>query len=66
VTADLARARSSLAAGYVDEGWKDTVFLMPGERVRLLIHFGAHAGTFLCHMLEHEDSGLLRNYLVQT
>ncbi|RDK02860.1 hypothetical protein DLM46_11520 [Paraburkholderia lacunae] len=41
---------------------------MPRERVRLVINFGAHTGTFLyhCHMLEHEESGLMRNYLVLT
>jgi FtsP/CotA-like multicopper oxidase with cupredoxin domain len=68
VAADLTDARDSLSGGYVDDGWKDTVLIMPGERVRLLIHFGGFAGTFLyhCHMLEHEDSGLMRNYLVKT
>jgi FtsP/CotA-like multicopper oxidase with cupredoxin domain len=34
VAAVLAAARYSDAGGYVDEGWKDTVFIMPGERVR--------------------------------
>lgn len=48
----------------VGEGWKDTVLVMPGERVRVLHDY---PGLFLyyCHMLEHEDSGLMRNYLVQ-
>jgi FtsP/CotA-like multicopper oxidase with cupredoxin domain len=41
---------------------------MPGERVRLLMPFGAYTGMFLyhCHMLEHEDSGLMRNYVIRT
>lgn len=67
VDADFAAARRTLSDGYVDDGWKDTVFLMPGERVRLLVHFGERTGLFLyhCHMLEHEDSGLMRNYLVE-
>ncbi len=53
--------------GYVDEGWKDTVLLMPGERVRLLVRFGDYPGLFLyhCHNLEHEDMGMMRNYLVE-
>ncbi len=53
--------------GYVDEGWKDTVLLMPGERVRLLVRFGDYPGLFLyhCHNLEHEDMGMMRNYLVK-
>jgi blue copper oxidase len=52
--------------GYVDEGWKDTVLLMPGEGVRVLVRFGDYPGLFLyhCHNLEHEDMGMMRNYLI--
>jgi len=54
-------------SGYVDEGWKDTVLVMPGERARLLVRFGEHTGLFLyhCHNLEHEDMGMMRNYLIE-
>jgi len=53
--------------GYVDEGLKDTVLLMPGERIRILVRFGDYPGLFLyhCHNLEHEDMGMMRNYLVE-
>lgn len=53
--------------GYVDQGLKDTVLVMPGDRVKLLMHFDGYTGLFLyhCHMLEHEDGGLMRNYQVQ-
>jgi FtsP/CotA-like multicopper oxidase with cupredoxin domain len=53
--------------GYVDEGWKDTVLLMPGERVRILTDFSDYPGLFLyhCHNLEHEDMGMMRNYFVR-
>lgn len=53
--------------GHVDEGWKDTVLLMPGERVKLMLRFSDYAGLYLyhCHNLEHEDQGMMRNYLVQ-
>ena len=53
--------------GYVDEGWKDTVLLMPGERIRILVKFGDYPGLFLyhCHNLEHEDMGMMRNYRVE-
>lgn len=53
--------------GYVDEGWKDTVLLMPGEKVRILRRFDDYAGLFLqhCHNLEHEDMGMMRNFLVE-
>ena len=52
--------------GYVDEGWKDTVLLMPGERIRILVDFDDYPGLFLyhCHNLEHEDMGMMRNYFV--
>ncbi len=54
-------------AGYVDDGWKDTVLLMPGESVRLLLHFEHYAGLYLyhCHNLEHEDLGMMRNYRIE-
>ncbi|MCF8078020.1 MAG: multicopper oxidase domain-containing protein [Desulfobacterales bacterium] len=54
--------------GYVDEGWKDTVLVMPGERVRLLTRFDDYPGLFLyhCHNLEHEDMGMMRNYYIRT
>lgn len=57
----------SISAGYVDEGWKDTVLVMPGERIKLLIKFEDYPGLFLyhCHNLEHEDLGMMRNYRVQ-
>jgi FtsP/CotA-like multicopper oxidase with cupredoxin domain len=53
--------------GYVDEGWKDTVLLMPGERIRILVDFDDYPGMFLyhCHNLEHEDMGMMRNYYVR-
>ncbi len=53
--------------GYVDEGWKDTVLLMPGERIKLLVRFEDDPGLFLyhCHNLEHEDMGMMRNYYVK-
>ena len=52
--------------GLVDEGWHDTVLVMPGESVRILLRFEDYTGLFLyhCHMLEHEDTGLMRNYRV--
>ncbi len=54
-------------AGYVDEGWKDTVLLMPGERIKILVRFADYPGLFLyhCHNLEHEDMGMMRNYLIE-
>ena len=53
--------------GYVDEGWKDTVLLMSGESVRIMVAFDDYPGLFLyhCHNLEHEDMGMMRNYFVR-
>lgn len=62
-------ARSGLRhEGYVDAGWKDTVLLMPGESVKILVGFDDYPGLFLyhCHNLEHEDMGMMRNYLVKS
>lgn len=57
---------NSLSEGFVDEGWKDTVLVMPGERVQVLRHFGDYLGLFIyhCHNLEHEDMGMMRNFKV--
>ena len=62
----LARDWESLREGLTDEGWKDTVLVMPGERVQILVHFTRYPGVFLyhCHNLEHEDMGMMRNYRV--
>jgi len=61
-------ARSGVThSGYVDDGWKDTVLLMPGERVRIRVAFDDYPGLFLyhCHNLEHEDMGMMRNYYIR-
>jgi blue copper oxidase len=53
--------------GYVDEGWKDTVMMMPGERIKVLLRFEDFTGMYVyhCHNLEHEDAGMMRNYQVR-
>ena len=57
----------SLNEGLVDEGWHDTVLVMPGERVKILLKFEDFTGLYLyhCHNLEHEDMGMMRNYRVE-
>jgi FtsP/CotA-like multicopper oxidase with cupredoxin domain len=63
----LTEPWETVRAGYVDQGWKDTVLLMPGERVKVLLKFEDYQGLYLyhCHNLEHEDLGLMRNYRVK-
>jgi FtsP/CotA-like multicopper oxidase with cupredoxin domain len=58
---------ATLSDGFVDEGWHDTVLVMPGEQVKILLKFEDFTGLYLyhCHMLEHEDMGMMRNYLVE-
>ncbi len=60
-------AWESVRQGFVDEGLKDTVLVMPGTRARVALRFEDFEGLFLyhCHNLEHEDMGMMRNYLVR-
>lgn len=59
--------RAGLSAGFTDEGLKDVVLVLPGERVRVLMKFEDYTGLYLyhCHILEHEDLGMMRNYLIE-
>jgi FtsP/CotA-like multicopper oxidase with cupredoxin domain len=64
---EVGSATSSLKEGLLDDGWLDTFLLLPGERVRVLVRFDKYPGLFLyhCHNLEHEDLGMMRNFLVE-
>lgn len=52
--------------GFIDSGWKDTVLVMPGETVEIIKPFQHYKGLFLyhCHNLEHEDMGMMRQFLI--
>ena len=45
---------------------KDTFFLHPGERILVAGHFSDYLGKFVihCHMLDHEDHGLMSQFQV--
>ncbi len=60
------RAANALRPGLVDDGWKDTVLILSGETVRVQATFTRHPGLYLyhCHILEHEDMGMMRNFRV--
>jgi len=60
-------AWETLSDGFVDDGWHDTVLVMPGESVKILLKFEDFTGLYLyhCHNLEHEDMGMMRNYRVE-
>jgi blue copper oxidase len=49
-----------------EKGWKDTVLLMPGEKVKVIMTFPQYTGVFVmhCHNLEHEDDGMMMNYKI--
>ncbi|MEO3748844.1 multicopper oxidase domain-containing protein [Plantactinospora sp. B5E13] len=49
-------------------GEKDTVYVPPGSRVRLAVRFLAHSDArtpymFHCHLLAHEDAGMMGQFL---
>jgi FtsP/CotA-like multicopper oxidase with cupredoxin domain len=52
--------------GFINSGLKDTVLVMPGETVRIIKPFQDYKGLFMfhCHNLEHEDMGMMRDFLV--
>lgn len=49
-----------------EEGWKDTVRANAGELVTVAGYFDETPGKFVyhCHMLEHEDMGMMRQFVV--
>ena len=49
-----------------ESGWKDTVLLNDRETVEVLIRFDSYRGLYVmhCHKLEHEDMGMMSNFLV--
>lgn len=54
-----------------ERGWKDTVHVDAGETVRILVRTPTYADPdtpfmYHCHMLEHEDIGMMGQFLVTT
>ncbi|SES06970.1 multicopper oxidase family protein [Salipaludibacillus aurantiacus] len=49
-----------------ETGWKDTILVSPGEKVRVIATF-EHPGVFMyhCHILEHEDAGMMGQFEVE-
>lgn len=50
-------------------GWKDTVYVRPGETLRLAMRFGEHIDhetpyMFHCHLLLHENTGMMGQFVV--
>jgi blue copper oxidase len=52
-----------------ERGWKDVVFVRRNETVRLAARFDqpagrAHPFMYHCHILEHEDNGMMGQFTV--
>lgn len=47
-----------------ESGWKDTAMVHPGEMLRVIARFEDYAGRFAyhCHILEHEDHEMMRQF----
>ena len=58
-TAPSTRALSTAAGKIPSSVW-------PGERVKIAMRFGPDTGMYMyhCHILEHEDMGMMRNLMV--
>lgn len=53
----------------VERGWKDTLLIRRNETVRFIAHYGYTAPDdfpymYHCHMLEHEDNGMMGQFTV--
>ena len=51
-----------------EAGWKDTVLVNPNEIVRVIVPFEDYAGRYPyhCHVLEHEDHEMMRQFETRT
>lgn len=60
---------NGVAASGIDVGWKDTVLVLPGQTVRFIGRFDPVVNTGLyyyhCHILEHEEAGMLGSFQIQ-
>ncbi|MBV9142387.1 MAG: multicopper oxidase domain-containing protein [Pseudonocardiales bacterium] len=49
-----------------EQGWKDTIRVNPGEMVSVAGQFVGGTGRYVyhCHLLDHEDEGMMRSFVV--
>ncbi|MFG2036531.1 multicopper oxidase domain-containing protein [Dactylosporangium sp. NPDC048998] len=50
-------------------GWKDTIFLEPKQRYSIIARFADYADPttaymFHCHVLKHEDQGMMGQFVI--
>jgi blue copper oxidase len=62
----LERLGGRAAIEPIEKGWKDTVLVMPKEKVKVIMVFPAYKGIYMlhCHNLEHEDDGMMINFKI--
>jgi FtsP/CotA-like multicopper oxidase with cupredoxin domain len=63
-------SRSSGAVPAHEQGWKDSFYIRIGESVSFVAKFADFASAdhpfmFHCHMANHEDEGLMGQFLVK-
>ena len=53
-------SRNGQAPPPQEQGWKDTVYVNPDEEVKILVKFN-NKGIYMyhCHILEHEEAGMM-------
>ncbi|CAM5263428.1 multicopper oxidase [Streptomyces canarius] len=58
--------KDSVPIATSESGWKDTVNLMANSMVTIAGQFGTETGRFMyhCHILDHEDEGMMRPLVV--
>ncbi|MEA2233338.1 MAG: hypothetical protein QOD83_3154 [Solirubrobacteraceae bacterium] len=49
-----------------EKGWKDTIVVRPGELLPIVGEFSGGSGRYMyhCHILEHEDHGMMGTFVV--
>ncbi len=59
-------SRDGQAPPLHEQGRKDAVLIMPGETVRIICRFRDYTGVYMyhCHLLEHEDDGMMGQFEV--
>ncbi|MGN8199893.1 multicopper oxidase family protein [Salinisphaera sp. RV14] len=68
-TSFLIRSRDGRPPAPHERSWKDVVLVRGGETVALIASFdhpadAAHAYMYHCHILEHEDNGMMGQFVV--
>lgn len=69
-TSFLIRSRDGRPPPPHERSWKDVVLVRGGETVELVVRFdhpadADHAYMYHCHILEHEDNGMMGQFVVE-